>query len=82
MDILMQIEDWDGIVPPPAILKPRPLWAGKQVFTKILPRVNYVGSAAGKLDHEDAEHKGLSPTDCQVRAPHYSEHFTGPAIIA
>lgn len=31
MNILMWLEDWDGIVPMPAIIKPRPLWTGKQV---------------------------------------------------
>lgn len=31
MNMLMWLEDWDGIIPMPAILKPRPLWTGKQV---------------------------------------------------
>ena len=31
MNMLMWLEDWDGVVPLPAILKPRPLWTGKQV---------------------------------------------------
>ncbi len=31
MNILMWLEDWDGRVPTPTILKPRPLWSGKQV---------------------------------------------------
>ncbi len=31
MNILMWLEDWDGNVPMPAVLKPRPLWTGKQV---------------------------------------------------
>jgi hypothetical protein len=31
MNILMTIDEWDGTVPMPAILKPRPLWTGKQV---------------------------------------------------
>ena len=30
MNILMWLEDWDGRVPQPTILKPRPLWTGKQ----------------------------------------------------
>lgn len=32
MNTLMCIADWDGTVPMPSILKPRPLWAGKQVW--------------------------------------------------
>lgn len=31
MNVLMWLEDWDGTVPVPAVLKPRPLWTGKQV---------------------------------------------------
>jgi len=31
MNILMCMEDWDGTVPLPTILKPEPLWTGKQV---------------------------------------------------
>jgi hypothetical protein len=31
MNILMCMEDWDGTVPQPAIMKPGPFWTGKQV---------------------------------------------------
>ena len=31
MGLCMQLRDWDGVLPPPAILKPRALWTGKQV---------------------------------------------------
>jgi hypothetical protein len=31
MNVLMWLEDWDGLIPLPAVLKPRPLWTGKQV---------------------------------------------------
>ena len=30
MNMLMWLEDWDGRIPMPALLKPRPLWTGKQ----------------------------------------------------
>ena len=36
MNILMWLEDWDGTVPMPAVLKPRPLWTGKQVRRAML----------------------------------------------
>ena len=32
----------DGRLPPPAILKPKPLWTGKQILSLTLPEVNYV----------------------------------------
>ena len=39
MNLLMWVETWDGKVPAPAILKPRPLWTGKQLFSLICPKV-------------------------------------------
>ncbi|KAF2148296.1 putative DNA-dependent RNA polymerase II largest subunit [Myriangium duriaei CBS 260.36] len=38
MNILMWVPEWDGIVPPPAIVKPRARWTGKQIISLILPR--------------------------------------------
>lgn len=32
-NILLWIDDWDGVVPPPAILKPVPRWSGKQLIS-------------------------------------------------
>ena len=29
-NMMMWLEDWDGRVPMPALLKPRPRWTGKQ----------------------------------------------------
>ncbi len=37
MNILMWVPDWDGIIPHPAILKPRPRWTGKQIISLALP---------------------------------------------
>ena len=37
MNILMWVPDWDGLIPQPAILKPRPRWTGKQIISLALP---------------------------------------------
>lgn len=42
-EMLMQIsmylnDDWDGEFPKPAIVRPKKLWTGKQVFSLLLPR--------------------------------------------
>lgn len=37
MNLLMFLPIWDGKMPQPAILKPKPLWTGKQLFTLIIP---------------------------------------------
>jgi DNA-directed RNA polymerase II subunit RPB1 len=41
MNAMMWIPTWNGILPAPAIIKPRPLWTGKQLFSMVLPRINY-----------------------------------------
>jgi hypothetical protein len=42
MNVLMCMEDWDGTVPAPAILKPKPLWTGKQVCARARARARGV----------------------------------------
>lgn len=37
-NILLWVPDWDGIVPIPAIVKPKPLWTGKQLLSMCIPR--------------------------------------------
>jgi DNA-directed RNA polymerase II subunit RPB1 len=37
-NILLWVPDWDGVVPIPAILKPKPLWTGKQILGLVIPR--------------------------------------------
>ncbi|KAH8921889.1 beta and beta-prime subunits of DNA dependent RNA-polymerase [Atractiella rhizophila] len=36
-NILLWVPDWDGVVPPPTILKPKPLWTGKQIISMLIP---------------------------------------------
>ncbi|KAF8022821.1 hypothetical protein BT93_F0363 [Corymbia citriodora subsp. variegata] len=65
MNILMWWEDFDGKVPTPAILKPRPLWTGKQVFNLIIPKqINLLRNSAW---HSESETGFITPGDTQVR---------------
>nr|CAA36735.1 DNA-directed RNA polymerase [Arabidopsis thaliana] len=65
MNTLMWWEDFDGKVPAPAILKPRPLWTGKQVFNLIIPKqINLLRYSAW---HADTETGFITPGDTQVR---------------
>ena len=52
MNIIMWLEDWDDEVKP-AILKPQPLWTGKQVFSMMLPKVNLKRTSAWAKDADD-----------------------------
>ena len=45
MNLMMQLEGimFDGIrnhLPPPAVIKPKALWTGKQIMSMIIPDVN------------------------------------------
>ena len=62
-NVCMWHRAWDGKVPMPTILKPRPLWTGKQVFNLFLPNVNVTRKSNW---HADNEPKDFSPTDSQV----------------
>ncbi|CAL9190410.1 unnamed protein product [Musa hybrid cultivar] len=65
MNILMWWEDFDGKVPAPAILKPRPLWTGKQVFNLIIPKqINLIRFSAW---HSESETGFITPGDTLVR---------------
>jgi DNA-directed RNA polymerase II subunit RPB1 len=37
MNLMMWVPNWDGVVPPPAIIKPSPRWTGKQIVSLCLP---------------------------------------------
>ncbi|KAK1324599.1 DNA-directed RNA polymerase II subunit RPB1 [Acorus calamus] len=65
MNILMWWEDFDGKIPAPVILKPRPLWTGKQVFNLIIPKqINLIRTSAW---HAESETGFITPGDTQVR---------------
>jgi len=55
MNLLMWLE-FNGKLPSPAVLKPRPLWTGKQILSLILPSVNYKKIANKKTHacHKDS----------------------------
>ncbi|KAI1342827.1 DNA-directed RNA polymerase II subunit RPB1 [Xylariaceae sp. FL0016] len=38
MNIMLWVPNWDGIIPKPAIFKPRPRWTGKQIVSMVIPR--------------------------------------------
>ncbi|KAJ9111879.1 hypothetical protein QFC20_002467 [Naganishia adeliensis] len=37
-NILLWLRGWDGTIPPPAIMKPTPLWTGKQLVSLCIPK--------------------------------------------
>ncbi|KAH8381530.1 hypothetical protein KR093_007468, partial [Drosophila rubida] len=72
MNLLMFLPTWDGKVPLPSILKPRPLWTGKQIFSLIIPgNVNMIRTHSTHPDEEDdGPYKWISPGDTKVMVEH------------
>ena len=68
MNLLMFLPSWDGHMPQPAVLKPVPLWTGKQIFSLIIPgRVNLIRTHSTHPDEEDkGPYKWISPGDTKV----------------
>jgi DNA-directed RNA polymerase II subunit RPB1 len=65
MNILMWWEDFDGKISAPAILKPRPIWTGKQVLNLIIPnKINLIRFSSW---HSEKEKRFITPSDTVVR---------------
>ncbi|KAA8490883.1 DNA-directed RNA polymerase II subunit 1 [Porphyridium purpureum] len=62
-NLLLHVKGWDGVVPTSAILLPKPLWTGKQLFSLILPDVNLIRFSNTHPDDEDTP---MSPGDTKV----------------
>jgi len=60
MNILMWLDSFDGTIPAPAILKPKQLWTGKQVFSLVIPRnTNFLSGDDDELDMTANDHRVL-----------------------
>eukprot|EP00210_Caulerpa_lentillifera_P004539 g4331.t1 len=68
MSILCHLEDWQGKMPYPSILKSSkktgPLWSGKQVVSMVTPDINLRREA--NWYSKDGEAEDVSPEDTQV----------------
>jgi len=65
MNLVMHLDSFSGHLPIPAILKPEPLWTGKQIMSLFLPsKVSLFKFANGHPDNETADE--LSPGDTRV----------------
>ncbi|KAF5323647.1 hypothetical protein D9758_017141 [Tetrapyrgos nigripes] len=55
LDWQLWVPEWDGVVPIPAILKPKPLWTGKQILSMVIP--------PGINIHKNPKPKSSNPVD-------------------
>ena len=63
MNLILHLDSFSGKLPAPAILKPKPLWTGKQIMGLFLPNIYLSGTSNGRPDDEKDD---MSPTDTKV----------------
>jgi len=64
MQLVMWLPSWDGRMPIPAIIQPKELWTGKQLFSLLIPdRINLRGFHA---PHNDERNGSLNAEDTFV----------------
>lgn len=76
MTLCMWVSNWNGVLPCPAIWRPKPLWTGKQAVTLILQEgcnINLTREGTIKIKNDD-EH--MSEVDSRVIIRN-SEHLAG-----
>ncbi|KAI8873392.1 Rpo21 protein [Ramicandelaber brevisporus] len=66
MNLCLWVPNWDGVLPPPTILKPQMLWTGKQVLSMVIPKgINCYRKWSGIPEGEKEGHP-ISPSDSAV----------------
>ena len=65
MNMLMWWKAFDGRLPIPAILKPKPLWTGKQIFSLLLDRDIHLETVANTHDSK-SEQTPMTPSDTRI----------------
>ncbi|KAH6853581.1 DNA-directed RNA polymerase II largest subunit [Chaetomium sp. MPI-CAGE-AT-0009] len=52
MNLMLWVPEWDGIIPLPAIFKPRPRWTGKQIISMIIPNIINIHMPSDQSDRD------------------------------
>jgi DNA-directed RNA polymerase II subunit RPB1 len=66
MNILMWVPEWDGTLPTPAILKPKEMWTGKQLFSMLLPKTLSMQRESAIASKNKKDNKDFAASDCKV----------------
>lgn len=66
-NLLLWVPGWDGVLPPPAIIKPKALWTGKQLVSMVVPKgVNYNKQGGGTPDPLQLEDASVMIEDGEI----------------
>ncbi|KAH6650939.1 DNA-directed RNA polymerase II largest subunit [Chaetomium tenue] len=52
MNIMLWVPEWDGVIPLPAIFKPRPRWTGKQIISMVIPNIINIHMPSDQSDRD------------------------------
>mmetsp|Transcript_28017 Transcript_28017/g.66858 ORF Transcript_28017/g.66858 Transcript_28017/m.66858 type:complete len:1463 (-) Transcript_28017:1142-5530(-) len=52
MLLLMEIDNWNGEIPVPSILKPVELWTGKQLISMVFPKINLKRTSLNHIEND------------------------------
>ena len=66
MNMCYWIPNWDGVIPPPAIIKPKPLWSGKQMLSLAIPKGIHLQRFDGGRDLLSAKDTGMLIVDGEI----------------
>jgi len=66
MQILMWLPVWDGMLPTPCIIKPKELWTGKQIFSKLLPVSLSMTRESAISSKNKKDDPNFAASDCRV----------------
>lgn len=60
MPLMMWVPNWDGILPPPAIMRPKPRWTGKQIISYALKDDLNIAQGSDSADDKFSDFTGKS----------------------
>ncbi|CAI5756294.1 unnamed protein product [Candida verbasci] len=66
MNMCYWIPNWDGVIPPPAIIKPKPLWSGKQLLSLAIPKGIHLQRFDGGRDLLSPNDSGMLIVDGEI----------------
>jgi DNA-directed RNA polymerase II subunit RPB1 len=66
MNLLMWVPGWDGQLPIPFLLKPKPMWTGKQILSLLLPRGLNLKRDAAIAGKNKKDNPDFAQSDCKV----------------
>ncbi|KAH0444210.1 DNA-dependent RNA polymerase ii largest [Colletotrichum camelliae] len=59
MNIMLWVPNWDGVIPTPAIIRPRPRWTGKQIMSMAIPNIVSLHNAPDSKEDNPLKDEGL-----------------------